>query len=48
MFGDKLANLVKVLQNIVSQWYKVVSLSGNYEMIMISEKVICSLFIMLK
>ena len=42
----------KVSQNTAIQWYKVVRkvvrLSGKYEMIMTLEKIMCSLFIMLK
>lgn len=38
----------KVSQNIAIQWYKVVRLSGKYEMIMALEKIMCSLFVMLK
>ena len=42
----------KVSQNTAIQWYKVVRkvvrMSGKYEMIMTLEKIMCSLFIMLK
>ena len=42
----------KVSQNTAIQWYKVVRkvvrMSGKHEMIMTLEKIMCSLFIMLK
>ena len=42
----------KVSQNTARQWdkvvRKVVRMSGKYEMIMTLEKIMCSLFIMLK
>ena len=50
--GDMTGKSRKVSQNTAIQWYKVVRkvvrMSGKHEMIMTLEKIMCSLFIMLK